>query len=95
MGDEREALMAEAKAHGDDLAAASRRFEMSTDIARALLGPGVDEDRVTLKDGLVWRFEVAGRLVVDEGVLCYGDLDTITKNANRAAEILWRRMAAL
>ena len=95
MGEEEDALRNEARSHGDDEVAASRRLETGRELGRTLFGPAIDDDRVTLRDGRVWRVEVAGKAVVDEGTLCYGDLDAITRDASRAADILWRRMAAL
>lgn len=96
MGDEAAALARLGAAHGapDDVVA--RRLAASRALARTLFGEGIDGDTVERDaSGAVTRVVVGGRVVVDDGRLTGGDLDTIRAEAAREAERLWVRMRAL
>jgi cytosine/adenosine deaminase-related metal-dependent hydrolase len=99
---EARALDAEARAHGDDLEAAALRPAASRRMAEELLGiqmaleVGADADFVARRpDGAAVHVVVAGRVVVQEGVLVTADIETTRAQAAREADRLWATMQEL
>lgn len=71
-----------------------RRAEASARLARELFD-GWDDDRVDFLDGRVSNVVIAGRDVVQNGVLLTADLASIQRDAERAAAQLFSRMNSM
>jgi len=52
----------------------------------------VADARVFDESGRIHHVMVAGRVVVEDGLLVTGDLDTIREDGDREARKLWQRM---
>jgi cytosine/adenosine deaminase-related metal-dependent hydrolase len=59
------------------------------------LQPGALADLVVRQDGVVRHVVVGGQVVVADGALVAGDLESIGAQAQQQAARLWQRMAAI
>jgi len=89
MVDEAETLIVEAAKHGEDIDRAAARCGASRDLLAAVWK---DRPRAEVGAGCI---EVGGRVVVEGGRLCAGDLDAIRARARDEAARLWKRMERL
>lgn len=99
MAAEEEALNRLATANGDDkaggrLEAGQKLIAERFGLAATGLQPGAAGDVVVRQDGRVRTVVVAGRVVVDDGVLKSGDAAAIEAEARAEAARLWQVMAA-
>lgn len=97
---EEEALRDEATRHGDVVATAEARLGTGRALAVELFGEeAIRSDRVWLDDGRVparvVHVDIGGRAVVRDGNLTSASLVAIEADAQRAAQILWKRMEEL
>lgn len=100
MAEEEAALFRLAKVHGDDRAAprlATGHALIAERFAAASqpLTPGALGDLVVRENGRVRYVIVGGRIVVENGRLAGGDMDSISASAQKHAARLWGRMAAM
>lgn len=102
MSAEQEALMDEARRHGDVLSVVEGRLEAGRMLVAQLFGlESVRSDRVWVDKtahfpaARVVRVEIEGRAVVDDGRLTLAEMPQIEAEAQRAARRLWNRMKEL
>lgn len=102
MSAEQEALLDEARRHGDVLSSVEGRLGTGRALAAELFGEqAILSDRVWIDKGALFpaprvvRVEVGGRAVVDEGKLTLAEMPQIEADAQRAARTLWNRMKEL
>jgi len=88
---ERQALLQEAKRHGESPVRVVKRLDGGQTLVTERFAPAADVD-ASVATGSA---SVAGREVVRDGVLLSGDIAEIRAQARAQAERLWARMAAL
>jgi cytosine/adenosine deaminase-related metal-dependent hydrolase len=100
MAEEEEALFRLAGIHGDD--GATRRLARGHVLmaerygaAAEPLAPGALGDLVVRQSGRIRHVVVSGRIVVENGRLAGGDMDSISAGAQRHAARMWNGMAAV
>jgi cytosine/adenosine deaminase-related metal-dependent hydrolase len=96
MADEVAALRAEARAHGDDPAAAELRLDAGRALVSERFARPLDDTAVLDEDGRrALEVTVGGRAVVRGGTLVTADLEAIEAEARAEAARLFRRMESL
>jgi cytosine/adenosine deaminase-related metal-dependent hydrolase len=88
---EREALLAEAREHGDRPVKVAPRLEAGHALLAERFGPAAD----ATAEAVTGKVIMAGRSVVRDGILQTGDMDEIRARAREQADLLWKRMVAL
>lgn len=91
--DEADALRVEARLNGQEPEVAEIRLSGSNRLAEALCGGAVADDAVEFDESGAATVTIAGRRVVQDGILATGDLGEIEARAREAAPRLWARMA--
>ncbi len=95
MGDERDALRALAREHGEDPGVADLRLAAGNTLLIARFDEAIDDRVERDAEGRVRAVVVGGRTVVEDGALCCADLVEIEAEARAAAQVLWSRMRSL